>query len=122
MRLYARFAQPVPLWHATAGDRLDVVASGTEDRHSAVVFAINLKSEAAELRLDFAGFNPPLRVLSANSVCDTRQAGQPEVMNHWNVPDRVKTLPLATESNRVLLPPLSATAVVCAKEGTGPPR
>ena len=42
-----------------------------------------------------------------------RDARQPDVMNHWNAPDRAGIVPLALEADGVVLPALSATAIEC---------
>jgi hypothetical protein len=46
-------------------------------------------------------------------LCDTLDARQPDVMNHWNAPDRVKTVTLSPAENRIVLPALSAAAIEC---------
>ena len=43
----------------------------------------------------------------------TLDARQPDVMNHWNAPDRVRTIPLSLAGNRIVLPALSAAAIEC---------
>ena len=48
------------------------------------------------------------------SLCDQLSAGQPDVMNHWSAPERVRIKDLNTAPNGVILPPLSATAIECA--------
>jgi hypothetical protein len=34
-------------------------------------------------------------------------------MNHWNAPDRVKTVPLSTAGSKIVLPAFSAAAIEC---------
>ncbi len=48
MQLYARHARPVPLRMESAGDGPDVLACGSEDGKSAVVFVINSRTEPEE--------------------------------------------------------------------------
>jgi hypothetical protein len=44
-------------------------------------------------------------------VCDPLHAGRPDVINHWNAPERVRIVPLSPAPDRLLLPGLSATAI-----------
>lgn len=113
MELFAKHALPRPLRLKASDERLDVFAGAAQDQSAVVLFAINPKPESVPLALEFRGFTNPLRLLKAETVCDTRNAGQPDVMNHWDAPDRVKILPLAIANEAVLLPPLSATAIEC---------
>jgi alpha-L-arabinofuranosidase len=113
MRLYAHHAQPVP-WQvdaATAG--LDLFVGGSEDKKTAVIFAVNSRTEPVACSLGFDGWNPAARLVSAEVLCDTLDARQPDVMNHWNAPDRVKTILLSPAENRIVLPALSAAALEC---------
>ena len=113
MQLYARHARPVPLWLEPGGDRLDLFASAADDRKNVVLFAVNPRPEPVELTMTFQRFAGPLHIAKAEAVCDTLQAGQPDVMNHWNAPDRVRIVTLPTAPAAVTLPPLSAVAVEC---------
>lgn len=113
MKLYSHHAKPIPLRSENLNGRLDLVACGSENRSSAVLFAVNLKPEPAQLAIAFAGFDGKARVVQAESLCDTLNAGQPDVMNHWNSPDRVRLVQVPTSQGNVSLPGLSATAVEC---------
>ena len=114
MQLYARNALPVPLWLEQFNERLDLFACGSEDRKSVMVFAVNPKPEPAQFTLQFQDFGSTLSIRTAESVCDSLNAGQPDVMNHWESPARVKIIALAHTPTTLTLPPLSATAVGCA--------
>jgi hypothetical protein len=46
-------------------------------------------------------------------LCDTLDARQRDVMNHWEAPDRVKIISQPPLRNPLLLPALSATAIEC---------
>jgi hypothetical protein len=63
-----------------------------------------------ECSFEFAGFDGPLHAVKVEALCDTLNARQPEVMNHWETPDRIKIIELAP-SDKVVLPPLSVTAI-----------
>jgi alpha-L-arabinofuranosidase len=113
MKLYSHHAKPVPLWLEQFNDRLDLVACGTDDRSAAVVFAVNLKPEPVEFAVGFEGFSAPVRVHQAEALCDILNAGQPDVINHWNAPERLKLISLPASQDKVNLPGLSVTAVEC---------
>jgi alpha-L-arabinofuranosidase len=113
MQLYARHARPVPLRVEQAGDGPDLFACGAEDGKSVVIFAVNSRTEPVEWTWQFDGFGAPVRAVKAEALCDTQDARQPDVMNHWSAPERIKTtaLSLMPAQNKVVLPALSVAAV-----------
>jgi alpha-N-arabinofuranosidase len=111
MELYARHAKPVPLLLEPPNDQVDAFACASTDLKSLVVFAVNSKPQRAEFSISFQGFSGFLRALKADSVCDRKQAGQPDVINHWDTSERIKTIAVSASSDKVSLPPLSATAI-----------
>lgn len=113
MRLYARHAQPVPWQVESATEGLDVFVGGSEDKKTAVIFAVNSRSEPVACSFGFEGWDGTVHLVSAEALCDTLDARQPDVMNHWNAPDRVKTIPLSAAENKIVLPALSAAAIEC---------
>ena len=113
MDLYSRHAKPVPLWLEQFSDRLDLFACTSEDKSSVTVFAINSKPEPVEFSFSFRGFPGSTRAIKAESVSDRLSAGQPDIMNHWTAPERVKIVALPLGQNEIALPPLSATAIGC---------
>ena len=113
MKLYSHHALPVPLWLEQFSDRLDLFACGSEDKKTAVLFAVNLRPEPVELSVGFAGFGEKARVVRAEGLCDTLNLGQPDVINHWQAPDRLCIAPVPVSGNKVSLPGLSATAIQC---------
>jgi alpha-L-arabinofuranosidase len=116
MQLYARHAKPVPLALKPPNHRLDLFACSSLDRKTIVVFAVNQGAEPMNSTTTFEGFDKPVRAIRAESVCDVLNAGQPDVMNHWGAPERVKIVPLSSAGNDLILPPLSATALECQVE------
>jgi alpha-N-arabinofuranosidase len=114
MQLYARHAKPVPLRSSQPRDGPDLFACASADGKSLTVFCVNTKDEPVSWSFQPDGFAGDVRVVSAETVCDTADARQPDVVNHWESPDRVKTVPLPFAQNSVVLPALSATAVECA--------
>ena len=113
MKLYSHHAQPVPLQIEQTGDRLDLVACGAEDHRTAVLFAVNSQPEPVDLTVEFKEFGAQARLVAAETVSDTMAAGQPDVANHWQVPERVKIFAVPVARNQVRLPGLSATALEC---------
>ncbi|MDB6026317.1 MAG: Intracellular exo-alpha-(1-_5)-L-arabinofuranosidase [Verrucomicrobiales bacterium] len=113
MQLYAQHHKPVPLRIDSAVEGLDLFTCGSEDLKKVVVFAINSKTEPVECSLAFEGFGELLRVATVEAVCDVQDARQPDVMNHWMAPDRIKTIRLSPMQNRIVLPALSAVAIEC---------
>jgi alpha-L-arabinofuranosidase len=113
MQLYARHAKPVPCQVESATVGLDVFAGGSEDKRSAVIFAVNSRSEPVAFSFGFDGWDGAAHLASAEALCDTLDAREPDVMNHWNAPDRVRIIPLSPTENSVVLPALSAAAIEC---------
>jgi alpha-N-arabinofuranosidase len=111
MYLYSHHAKPVALWLEEFSDRLDLVACGSEDRKSVVLFAVNARPGPVEFSAAFNGFGGAVRPVKAEAVCDPLNAGQPDVMNHWNIPERVGIVPLSPAPDKLVLPGLSATAI-----------
>jgi len=113
MQLYARHARPVPLKVEQASDGPDVFACASEDKKSVVIFAINSRTEPVDWSWHLDGFNGAADDIHAEAVCDTQDAHQPDVMNHWNTPERIKTAPLSVALNRIVLPALCVAAIDC---------
>jgi hypothetical protein len=116
MKLYSLHSKPVPLSVQGSDSHLDLFACGSDDKKSAVLFAVNPTRGPVQLAPGFAGFDPPLRVVSAETVCDVLNLRQPDVENHWQEPERVRIIALPVAGGAVRLPPLSATAMECAAE------
>jgi alpha-L-arabinofuranosidase len=113
MRLYAPHAKPVPWQVPSSVEGLDVFVCGSADRKTAVLFAVNSRSEPVACTLTFDAWDTAARLVGAEAVCDTLDAREPDVMNHWDAPDRVRTIPLSWTNATVILPALSAAALEC---------
>jgi len=111
MQLYARHAKPVPVAVEVTGDNPDLFACASEDRKTATVFAINSKNEPVTWSFRFEAGGMGMRQVSAECLHDVLDAGQAEVMNHWDVPERVKITPITVSNGEVVLPPLSLTVI-----------
>ena len=111
MQLYARHAKPIPLRLDYSNDALDLFACASPDGKSLCLFAINPGTEPVELSYRFDGFARAVHEASAEVLCDTLDARQRDVMNHWEAPDRVKIVSQAAPHSPMVLPALSATAI-----------
>ncbi|HEV2391572.1 MAG TPA: alpha-L-arabinofuranosidase C-terminal domain-containing protein [Verrucomicrobiae bacterium] len=116
MQLYARHARPLPLTLVQPNSGPDLFACESLDKKSLAIFAVNLKRQPLNWSFAFDGFAGRARAVKAEAVCDVLNAGQPDVMNHWNEPERVRIVQLMPQANSITLPPLSATALECEIE------
>jgi len=113
LQLYARHAKPIPLQVQLSDDALDLFACAAKDKKTLTLFAVNPKARPVNLSLRFEGFTGLPRVTKAETLCDTLQANQPDAMNHWETPDRIRIVSLLSSSDHLTLPPLSVTAIEC---------
>ncbi len=113
MKLYADHALPRPLTIARAPARIDAVACASESRDRVCVFAVNSGREPATIAIDLAELGQDFAPRRASTVCDTLDRRQPDVMNHWAVPTRVRTIDLGISGNKLTLPAFSASAIDC---------
>jgi alpha-L-arabinofuranosidase len=111
MQLYARHAKPVPLRLEQSNDALDLFACASPDGKSLCLFALNPGTEPVEFSYRFDGFAGAAREAGAEVLCDTLDARQRDVMNHWEAPDRVRTVSQAPPHNQVVLPALSVATI-----------
>jgi alpha-L-arabinofuranosidase len=111
MRLYAHHAKPIPLELDASPEGLDVFACAADDKRSVTVFAVNPGSEPLEWSFESVGTE--IQAVSAEMVCDTLDQRQPDVMNHWETPNRVSTVSLTLSENKLILPAFSVTAIEC---------
>ena len=113
MQLYARHSLPVPLRLTTNGEGPDLFAANSVEGKSVVVFAVNDRRESVACALRFDGFSSAPSVVRAESLHDTQNARQIDVMNHWATPNRIKISPLTLtpDHREIQLPALSATAI-----------
>ena len=113
MEMYRRHARPIPLKVDAAAAGPDIFACASADGKSLTIFAVNSKDTPREWNLRSSGFEKPPHIVSAETLHDTRDAQQIDVMNHWSAPRRVITTPLKTEQDALVLPPFSVTTIEC---------
>lgn len=111
MQLYARHAKPIPLRLEPSNQRLDLFACRSADSKALCLFAVNSAAQPVTLLSRFDGFTATVQVAGSESLCDTLDARQPDVMNHWEAPDRVRIVSRPKLEGPVVLPALSATAI-----------
>jgi len=83
------------------------------DRTRVCLFAVNPGREPVTVAIDLADFGPAYAPRRAVTVRDTLDRRQPDVMNHWSAPERVRTVELPIQGRTLTLPVLSATAITC---------
>jgi alpha-L-arabinofuranosidase len=115
MKLYADHALPIPLAVGEPPAGVDVVACAGADRRRVCLFAVNTRREPVALSLDLAELGGPFAPLGAETVRDTLDQRQPDVMNHWSAATRVRTVDLPVAGNTVTLPALSVSAIECGR-------
>lgn len=113
MQLYARYAKPIPLNLVQPKEGPDLFACAAADRKSLTLFAVNLTAEPVNCAIAFEGFEGAVRPTRAEALCDVLDARQPDIMNHWSTPERVRIVAVSVGPNAITLPALSATAVEC---------
>jgi len=113
MRLYAEHVLPIPLTVGKAPRGVDVIACADESRARLCIFAVNSNREPVNVSLDLTDFGDQVAPLSVETVCDTLDMRQPDVMNHWHAPNRVRSLSRNLTGREVALPALSVSAIRC---------
>lgn len=113
MQLYARHAKPVPLTVESSGENPDVFACASPDRKQVTIFAINAKTEPVTWTFKLETSGSPIEVKTAETLRDAQDAGQPDIMNHWDTAERIRIFPTPITTTELVLPPLSVTVVEC---------
>ncbi len=111
MKLYADHAKAVPLQQSKTPAGVDLLACADEKRQKLCVFAVNLRREPVTLHLDLTEFGDSWVPLAAETVRDTKDMRQVDVMNHEIEGECVKTVVLKTDGKSITLPALSASAL-----------
>jgi len=115
MKLYAEHVLTRPLEIGKAPADVDVVACASDDRERVCVFAVNSRREPVTLSLDLTELGAEYTALRGETVCDTQDRRQPDVMNHWQAPDRVSTVRLPIKGGKITIPAWSASAIECGR-------
>lgn len=115
MKLYADHVLPRLLAVGKAPANVDVVACSSETRDRVCVFAVNSGREPVTLTLDLAELGVDFAPLRAETVHDALDRRQPDVMNHWDAPNRVTTVNLPVNNGMIRLPAFSVSAIDCGR-------
>ncbi len=111
LQLFARHAKPIPLRLDQMEGGPDLFACGSEDGTSVAIFAVNSRTRPVDWSFGFAGFDKAVRAINAETLCDTLNANQPDAMNHWERPDRIRIVSLPASPGLVTLPALSVSVI-----------
>jgi alpha-N-arabinofuranosidase len=111
MQLYADHALPIPLTVGGAPRGVDVFACTDESRRRLCLFAVNSNRAPVNVSLDVADFGDGIHPLTIDTVCDTLDMRQPDVVNHWSVPDRVRRVSNKLTGREITLPALSVSDI-----------
>ena len=114
MKLYAEHSKPLPVKVAGTVEGVDFSACASEKKDTVCVFAVNTSSEPMRIRLNLGEYGADYRPIGGEVVCDTADRRQPDLMNHFNAPDRVRTVDMTVFEDGVMLPALSVAAIECA--------
>ncbi len=112
MKLYADHYKPVPVQVAGTMKDVDLSACRSDDSKKVTVFAVNSSENPVEVQLDLSEYGN-YRPVGGEVVGDTLDRKQPDIMNHFDVPERVKTMKLQLKGNIITLPAFSVTAIEC---------
>lgn len=113
MKLYADHFKPIPVDVDAKIKGVDFSACKSDDGKNLTVFAVNSTEEPIQLDLnlnDYLGFVPT----GGEVVMDTLDRRQPEIMNHWAAPDRVKAVGINVNGSKLTLPAYSVSAIECS--------
>lgn len=111
MKLYAEHSKPIPMSVISAIEGVDISACTSEDGKQLAIFVVNTTSEPVEIQLDLSEYGNSIKTVSGEVVCDTQDRRQPELMNHFTAPDRVRAVDLPMTEKTIKLPALSVAAV-----------
>jgi alpha-L-arabinofuranosidase len=111
MKLFSDHSKPVPLMISETPRGLDVTACISKDRVSLCIFAVNVRKEPVELKLDLDALGAGMKIVAGEVVGDTQDRRQVDVTNGWDHPQRVMTMPLQFKGDTVSVPALSVVAI-----------
>jgi len=118
MQLYAEHVLPIPLKVNRVSSAIDVIACADESRRRLSVFAVNASARPVKFSLDLADFDA-VAPQFIETVRDSLDMRQPDVMNHWTTPDRVRTTRTKLSESELTLPALSVSAIICGPDSHG---
>jgi alpha-L-arabinofuranosidase len=114
MKLFAENSKRIPVVVEGVSDGLDITACRTEEGGAVCVFAVNTSLEPIAIRLDLRDYGSDFTPSRGEAVCDTLDRRQPDIMNHWEAPGRVKTVSMDVSGETITLPALSVAVIECS--------
>ncbi|MCX6224923.1 MAG: hypothetical protein NTV01_09290 [Bacteroidia bacterium] len=115
MKLYAEHSKPIPVMLEGAPEGVDISACSSDDKTRVCIFAVNTTDQPVPIRLDLTDYGPGFQPAGGEVFCDTQDRRQPDLMNHFDAPDRICTVGLALPESGLTLPALSIVAIECSK-------
>ncbi len=115
MKLYSEHTKPIPLRVDGAPETVDVSACRTADGSTMCVFLVNTDKEPMTIRFDLSLYPRGFAPVGGQVVCDTLDRRQPDIMNHWTAPDRIRTIDANPAGDTITLPAFSVTALECSR-------
>jgi len=115
MKLYAEHSKPIPVILEGAPEGVDISACSSDDKTRVCLFAVNTADKPVPVRLDLTAYGPDFRPAGDEVFGDTQDRRQPDLMNHFEAPDRIRTVGLTLSENGLTLPALSIVAIECEK-------
>lgn len=118
-QLYAQHAGARPLVVETEGrlERNDVSATLSRGGSRVVVFVVNGMRKGPKATLDLSHWAPPKQEARVWTLLDTRKAGERDVINGFDDPERVRTVassaPVSSAKLSHTFPALSLTLLEC---------
>jgi len=126
--LYAEHVPARPLMIETSGDaptELDISATWCKAHNEMVVYVVNSALQAISQTLDFSAHGVSARQLTVWTLADRDRAGEPDVTNSFDDPDRVKPVRSVVTTDTMALtyrfPALSLTVLTWPGAGVYDP-
>lgn len=112
MKLYREMSLPVPVKVEGLPEGVSASACRSEDGSKLTLFLTNLSEQPVDIELDLSAYGDGFEPKDWQAVVDTDQAYQPDAMNHWSAPNRIRRMPLKA-AKRIKLPAFSVSAISC---------
>jgi len=113
MKLYAGHTKPIPLRIGGVPEGIDISACESDDKSRVCLFAVNTTNKPVTIHLDLTALGSGFKPVSGEVVGDSQDRRQPDLMNHFDTPDRIRAYPLVLPENGLILPALSVAAIEC---------
>jgi uncharacterized protein with GYD domain len=92
---------------------LNVSACRNDAKDCVCIFAVNMTKEPIKVKIDLSEYGASLAPVGGEMVCDTWDMAQVDIMNNFEIPDRIRTVGLAVAEDGITIPALSVAAIEC---------